>query len=87
MKEMKKIMERQIDYSRNSHELYKDVVMIADLLKAEYLNQEEADILCRYAIDYNYEEYNASLFEGENVEEALAKAEAYFSKRNNFHWY
>lgn len=49
MKEMKKIMERQIDYSRNSHELYKDVVMIADLLKAECLNQEEADILCRYA--------------------------------------
>lgn len=39
------------------------------------------------AIDYNYEEYNASLFEGENVEDALDKAEAYFSKRNDFHWY
>ena len=60
MKEMKEVMIRQMDRSRNAHELYKDIVMVAKLLSAECLTKEEADELCQYSSNI------FAFFEGED---------------------
>lgn len=65
MKEMKEVMKRQIDRSKNAHELYKDIIMVAKLLEAECLTMDESEELCQYSMDkfltYNGEDRNLSL--------------------------